>query len=186
MLVLKFGLVGRGGAYIYIHARHRAGSGPTLFSISHSTRFRGRRTCRVFRSRRTGARFQFRRGGRCGRSGTSIRLSATDLCFAGTAAVDITYAINFCLEFCFVGCDRRCFVDIIDCHCSRLFFLHLGICTFLSLLAPLLSSHTSLDTQPTLIPTPFLIPFPSPSGFARFSPCEGSRHPICSHDVSLS
>jgi len=36
MLVLKFGLVGRGGAYI--HARRRARSGPTLLSISHSTR----------------------------------------------------------------------------------------------------------------------------------------------------
>jgi len=85
----------------------------------------------------------------------------------------------------FIGCDRGCIVDIIDRHCSG-FFLHLGICTFLSFLAPLLSSHTSLGTQPTLIPTPFLIPSPSPSGYAGFSPWEGSRHPICSHDVDVS
>ena len=78
---------------------------------------------------------------------------------------------------------RGCIVDIIALGSSS---STSGICTFLSLLAPLLSSNTSLDTQPTLIPTPFLIPFPSPSGLARFSPCEGSQHPICSHDVSLS
>jgi hypothetical protein len=173
-------------------SKHDRGLGPgphySVFRIRHApARFRGCRTCSGFQSRPPGARFQFRRGGRCSRrgSGTSIRLSATDLRFAGTAAADITYAINFCLKFRFVRCDRGRIGDIIDCYCSRLFFLHLGICTFLSLLAPLLSSHTSLGTQPTLIPTPFLIPSPSPSSFAG-SPWEGSRHPICSHDVDVS
>jgi hypothetical protein len=58
MLVLKFGLVGGGGAYI--HARRRAGSRHTLFSISPLLDFEAVEP----RSCHTNTQFEFCRGGR--------------------------------------------------------------------------------------------------------------------------